>query len=160
MSYKLKAYTRALKSYDKELFAGLTLHGVPCVFRMSKRFESAGELDGQPLLVLRDDKQYVCAITHNWSANGQIRDWGVDDVVGHVRAIDYWANERLAEELDEQNEKVDQAERRKLRNEMEGFWSYERRRFAKATDGILTHSLRKDEPHKKLRDRRIKNGNY
>ncbi len=155
----LSAYTRALKKYDSSLYAGHTMEGVPCVFRKSKRFVPICEFDEQPLLVLIDDRQYVCGITHNWAASGQPREWGIDDVVGHVREIDYWANADLVEEADEHNKKLDDADRRHMRNEMEGFWSYERRRFAKATDDILTHSLSKDEPRKRLKDRSIKNGN-
>jgi hypothetical protein len=65
----------------------------------------------------------------------------------------------MFDELDEQNEAVDKSKKRALRNEIEAFWSHERRRFAKATDHILTHSLSKDEPKKRLKDRSIKNGN-
>jgi len=160
MSVFLSAYTKALKSYDRELFAGLSKDGLACVFRRSKRFEQVCELEGVPLLNLRVDKQYVCAITDNWMASGVPRDWGIDDVVGHIRSIDALANEKLFDEMDEANERVDQIKKKDTRNQIESFWIDERRRFAKATDGILTHSLSKDEPKRRLKDRSIKNGNY
>lgn len=156
----LKSYTRALKRYDPDLFAGRTMDGMPCVFRKHRRFEPICEWDGGKLLNLVTDKQYVFAITDNWSMSGTPRDWGIDDVLGHLRMIDTLANKRMFEEMDEANAEVDEANQRHLRTEMEGFWSYERKRFAKATDDILTHSLSKDEPRKRLKDRSVKNGNH
>lgn len=160
MSVFLSAYTKALKGYDRELFAGRTRDGLPCVFRRSKRFVPACELDGIPLSTLIEDKHFIIALTDNWTARGLPRDWGIDSVLNRIKEIDALANERLFEEMDAHNEKVDESKKRAVKNEMEAFWSHERRRFAKATDDILTHSLSKDEPRKRLKDRRIKNGNY
>lgn len=156
----LSSYTKALKSYDSDLYAGRTKDGVPCVFRKSKRFEPVCEWDGVPLLALIEDKQFIIGITDNWLASGAPREWGVDRVVEKVKSIDARANEQLFAEMDAENERQDKSRERSIKNEMEAFWSHERRRFAKATDGILTHSLSKDEPKKRLKDRSIKNGNY
>ena len=157
MSVYLSSYTKALKRYDSALYAGRTMDGLPCVFRKTKRFEVVSEWEGGKLLNLRECKQYVFALTDNWAASGKPVDWGIDFVLQKVRQSDALANERLFEELDAYNDKVDESKKRTLRNEMEAFWSHERRRFAKATDGILTHSLSKDEPRKRLKDRSIKN---
>lgn len=164
MTHMLKAYTRALKRYDLDLFAGLTMDGLPCVFRKAKRFEYVCEFEGTPLFNLVTGKQYIFAITDNWSTSGQTRWWGIDDVLNKIRQSDALANKLLFEEMDAANERVDESKKRHIRGEIEGFWSHERRRFAKATDDILTHSLSKDEPRKRLKEkrenRRIKNGNY
>ncbi len=156
----LSSYTRALKSYDSDLYAGRTKDGIPCVYRKSKRFEPVCEWNGQPLLTLTEDIQYVFALTENWTAGAKPRDWGIDHVLQKIKSIDALANKRFLEEMDAENERVDKSRARHLKNEMEAFWSHERRRFAKATDDILTHSLSKDEPKKRLKDRSIKNGNY
>jgi hypothetical protein len=66
------------------------------------------------------------------------------------------AFQKLFDEMDEANERLDQIKRKDLRNEMEGFWSYERRRFAKTFDDVLTHSMSHDEPRKRIKDRSIK----
>jgi hypothetical protein len=159
VSVYLNAYTRALKGYDRDLFAARNLDGVACVFRRWKRFEPVFEWEGGKLSTLIEDKQFVCALTDTWNLRGRPIDWGIDDVVGHIKKIDRLANERFFEELDAQNERVEQSKKRHLRNEMEAFWIDQRRAFAKATDDILTHSLSKDEPKKRLKDRSIKNGN-
>lgn len=156
----LRSYTKALRSYDRDLFAGRTMDGLPCVFRKTKRFVPVFEWDGGKMLTLTEDKQFVIALTDNWTATGKPRDWGIDFVLNRIKEIDALANERFFEEMDQANAKIDESKKRSLRNEMEGFWSYERRRFAKATDDILTHSLSKDEPKKRLKDRSIKNGNH
>jgi len=117
-----------------------------------------GEWDDFKLLNLREDKQFIFALTDNWLASGKPRDWGIDFVLQKIKSIDALANERFLEEIDAENERIEKSRARSLKNEMEAFWSHERRRFAKATDGILTHSLSKDEPKKRLKDRSIKNG--
>jgi hypothetical protein len=155
----LHSYTKALKRYDPDLYAGHSRDGLPCVFRRTKRYEPVCEFDGVMLLSLIADKELVLALTDNWQGSGKPREWGIDHVLRRVRETDVLANERFFDQLDESNEKIDQAKKRSFRNEMEGFWSYERRRFAKATDDILTHSLSHDEPKKRLKEKSIKNGN-
>ncbi len=152
----LSAYTRALKKYDRDLYAGYTMDGVPCVFRKHKRYEPTCEIDGVPLFSLIVSKQYVFALTHNWSALGRPRDWGIDDVVGHVQEIDYLANQRLFEEMDAKNEAKEKQAKKTLKGNVEDFWRDERRAFAKATSDILTHSMDKTERRRRMADKRIK----
>ncbi len=105
---------------------------------------------------LGEGKEFCFAVTDTWKANGRPIDWGIDDVVGRIQKMDFLANKDLFEQMDAENERVDAIRRKDLRNEMEAFWSHERRRFAKATDDILVHSLSKDEKRKRLKDRSIK----
>lgn len=155
----LSSYTRALKNYDRDLFAGRTMDGVACVFRKVKRFEPVCELDGIPLSVVREGMQLVFPLTDTWTMAGLPREWGIDFVLERVKKSDAMANERFFEEMDAENERIDQSNKRHLKNETEAFWKDSRRAFAKATDDILTHSLSKDEPKRRLKDRSIKNGN-
>ncbi len=151
------AYTRVLKRYDRDVYAARNSEGIICVFRTAHRQEYVGELKkGVHLFETLKGKQFIFALTDTWTLKGRPRAWGIDIVADRLRSMDALANERLFEELDRHNEKVDESNRRHLKNEMEAFWSHERRRFAKATDDILVHSLSKDEPKKRLRDRRIK----
>lgn len=159
MSVFLKSYTRALKGYDSDLFAAHNVDGVVCVFRYVKRYELVVDEEGFKMFNLIRGKQFVFALTTNWALSGRSVDWGIDHVMDRIRKIDALANERFLDEMDEANERVDQSNKRAIKNEMEAFWSHERRRFAKATDDILVHSLSKDEKRKRLKDRSIKNGN-
>lgn len=160
MSLMITSYTKALRSYDRDLFVGHTKDGVACVLRKYKRFEPICEWDGGKLSSLVEEKQFVFALTDNWNMSGRPREWGIDFVLARIKEIDIVANLKLFDELDAHNEKVDESKKRDMRNKMESFLIDERSRFAKATDGILTHSLSKDEPKKRLKDRSIKNGNY
>ncbi len=159
MSVFLHSYTKALRRYDRDLFAERTRDGAACVFRKVKRFVPVCVSEGFRLMNLIEDKQFVFALTDNFTLSGKPIDWGIDDVLGRVQKLDAWANNDLFEKMDAENERVDQTRRKDLKNEMEAFWSHERDRFKSATSDILTHSLSKDEPKKRLADRSIKNGN-
>jgi len=156
------SYTRALKRYDKDLFCVRNIDGVMCVFRKHKRFEPVCVDDNFRILNLITDKQYVCALTENWTLSTKPRQWGIDHVLTKIRQMDLQINENLLDDLDAKNEKVDESERRSFRNETEAFLADNRRQFAKAFDEDfgLIHSLSKDEPRKRLKDRSKNNGNY
>lgn len=162
MSLYQKAYERVLKRYDESLFVQRNVDGVLCVFKHSKRFVPVFEAEGYRLSNLIRSKEYVFALTDTWGLTGKPRDYGVDDVLAHLQKIDSLANARFMEEAEELNARKDQSKKRALRNEMEAFWSHERNRFKKAIDESVgtTASLDKSETKKRLRDRRIKNGNY
>lgn len=160
MSLYQKAYERALKRYDESLFVQRNADGVLCVFKHSKRFMRVCEAEGYRLLNLVKSKEYVFALTDTWGINGKPRDYGVDDVVDHLKKIDSLANARFLEEAEERNAQSEKSKKRALRNEMEAFWSHERNRFKRAIDESVgtTTSLDKSDRKKRLRDRRIKNG--
>lgn len=152
----LVGYTRALKRYDPDLYAGRNRDGVACVFRRTKRFEEVVVEDGYRLLNLREDKQFIFSITDNWNLSGKPREWGIDHVLTHLKQIDALTNASFIEEMDRENERIDESKKRGMKNEIEAFWKHERRRFAKATDDVLTHSMSKDNKRMRLKDRSIK----
>lgn len=156
------SYTRALKRYDPDLFAKRNQDGIICVFRKTKRFEPVCVDEGFTLLNLITVRQFVISLTENWTLRTKPRAWGIDWVLNKIREMDMLANERLLEDLDAKNEKVEESERRAFRNKTEAFFAEHRRDFARAFDQTVgcTHSLSKDEPRKRLKDRSIKNGNY
>lgn len=157
MNWFLHSLTKVLKNYDRELFAGLTTDGVPCVFRRAKRWELVFESEDFSLSNLKEGKEYVFALTDTWTPKGTPRIWGFDTVLGRIQDLDAWARKDFFEKLDAENDKVDERKRRAIANEMEAFWDHEHSRFKKATGDVLTHSLSKDEPRKRLQDRSIKN---
>ena len=159
MSIYLHSYTKALRRYDTDLFVDRTKDGVACVFRKVKRFVPVCVSEGFRLLNLISDRQFVFALTDNWTTKGKPVDWGIDDVLARVQQLDCWANQDFFEALDAENDKVDERNRRAMKNEMEAFWSDQRERVKRATSDILTHSLSKDNKRQILQDRSIKNGN-
>lgn len=156
------SYTRVLKRYDKDLFVKHNRDGVMCVFRKHKRYEPVCVDDNFKILNLITDKQYVCALTENWTLSTKPRQWGIDHVLNKIRQMDLQLNEHLLAELDAHNEKVDESEKRSFRNETEAFFADNRSQFVKTFDENfgLTHSMSKDEPRKRLKDRSKNNGNH
>lgn len=156
------SYTRALKRYDKDLFAKHNQDGVMCVFRKAKRFEPVVVSESFKFYNLVDGIQFVFSLTENWTLSTKPRQWGIDRVLERIREIDGWENARMFDEMDKANDQVDESSRRALRNETEAFFADNRKEFIKGIDEIAgcTHSLSKDEPRKRLKDRSIRNGNY
>lgn len=159
MSVYSHSYTKALRRYDRDLFVERTKDGVLCVFRKVKRFVPVCVSEGFKLMNLIECKQLVFALTDTWTVKGNPIDWGIDDVLGRIRKLDTWENKNFYEELDAENDKVDERNRRAMRNEIEAFWGHERDRFKDAFKDTLTHSMSKDNPRQILQDRSIKNGN-
>lgn len=164
MSLYAKAYDRALKRYDPDLFVERNVDGVLCVFRNHKRFVPVVVTESFKLLNLSSDKQYVFAITDTWGALGKPRDYGIDDLLNHIQKIDSLANSKFLDEIDQANAKVDESKKKDLKNEMEGMLAYEKRRLQRAFDEIapISRGMSKSDDKKRLREinRSIKNGNY
>lgn len=151
--------TKTLKRYDRDLFAEAAHDGQVRVFRKVRHAVPVVECEDYRLLTLVDKKQFVIALTDTWTMQGNPRQWGSDFVLNKLREMDSQANERIFEEFERAEERREQSKRRSAKNELEGKASYYRRAFAKATDDILVHSLSKDEPTKRKKDRSLKNGN-
>ena len=147
----VRYYNKAIKEYDRELYAHRDEDGLISIMRMRKRYVLY-DVDGVDLHALIDSPDFIFALTDTWNKIGKPVPWGSDRVLKRLKEIDAWAKKDLIEELDEQNEKVDQSKARSVRNEMEAMFSDSRKQFAKATDGILTHSLDKTEKKRRIKD--------
>ncbi len=117
----IDSYTRHLRKYDKDLYAGHTKDGVLCVLRRVKTYELVTEGDDFKLYDLKARTQFVIALTDNWKMSGRPIPWGIDKVVTKIKEMDTQSNELLFEELDRQNEKVEETKKRDFRNNAEAF---------------------------------------
>lgn len=164
MSLYAKAYEKALKKYDPDLFIDRNREGVLCVFKHSKRFVPVIDTPEFKLFSLITDRQYVFAITDTWGTAGNQRDYGIDDILDHIQKIDSLANSKFLDEIDAQNEAVEKTKKKDLINEMEGMLAHERKRFVKAFDEIapISKGMSKEDKRKRLKElnRSIKDGNY
>lgn len=160
MEIEVRKYTRAVKAYDRLLYCAPNDKGTLCIFRKLKRFVPVVIGDDFKLLNLVEDKYLVFALTDTWSVRGAPRAWGIDFVLDRLREIDTQARERLFEEREAEERRLQESKDRHIRNEAEAWAADNRRAFAKAFDDINTTSVSMDEPIKRLRDRSIKNGNY
>ncbi len=160
MAFNAREITRTLKRYDPLLFCAQSKAGnYLSVYRRIKQFLPVVDSPEMRMLVLSEASQHVLALTDNWLASGKRRDWGMDLILEKIKSMDLANNARLFEEFEAQEEREKASADRHLDNELEAWAKDSRRAFAKATDDILTHSLSKDEPRKRRKDRSIHNGN-
>ena len=149
-----KYIQKAVKMYDRELFVSPDYKDTLCVWR--KRFRYDKENFGEPLgeiLYGRPDPELVFALTDTWTQRGNPIDWGPEVVCERLRKIDFWDNQKLFEEMDEANDRVDQRRKKHWRGQIEDFAKEWRRPFKKAFDWVNTSTL-----DKKLDPRRIQDG--
>lgn len=151
MDSVVRYYNRAIKEYDRELYAQRDEDGFVSILRKRQRYVLY-DVDGIDLHALIPSPDFIFALTDNWNKTGNPVPWGTDRVLSRLKEIDGWAKKDMIEKLDEQNEKIDESNKRHFRNETEAMFSDSRRSFAKATDGILTHSLDKTEKKRRLKD--------
>lgn len=156
----LDSINRAVKRYDRKLYVDLNTQGIPCVFRRTKLFVPIIDEGEFKLYNLVPSKDYVMALTEDWSPRTKVREWGIDFVLNRLRDIDLAHNKNLIEEIDRKNEEIDKSNRRHLRSEAEAFFSDHREIMKRQFKDINTSTLDKTDHKQKLRDRRIKDGNY
>lgn len=160
MAFSAQEITRAVRRYDRELFCAQSpAADMLCIYRKTKRYVVVCDEPEFRLLNLVSGKEFVLALTDTWSRKGIRRDWGIDMILEKIRSMDLAHNARLIEEFERAEERAKESKERAFTNELEAWASDSRRAFAKATDDILVHSLSKDEPTKRRKDRSIKNGN-
>lgn len=87
---------------------------------------------------------FIFSLTENWSLNTEARDWGLEPIWERLNFIDSW-NRDLVAQIREADEKKKKAKDRQLDNHMEAYLKEHRRDFAKATNDVLTHSLKKTD---------------
>lgn len=138
--YSVRDYTKAVKRYDPELYAQRDDDGIVSIMRNGKRWQ-VYDVDGDEIAFLVPSPSHIFALTENWSKTGQPRFWSPDRVLSRLGEIDAWAREDLLAKLEAEEEKHRESSKRHMRNESEAFWLDQRKTFAKATDGILTHSM-------------------
>ena len=140
---RLEWISRAIRNYDRELYAGLSSDGIPCVFRKTKAYERY-ELDDCVILKLSTRPFLVLALTDNWNVNGRPVDIGIERILARLNEIDLHKRDVLAD-LEKDYEKSEKAQERHRMNETEAFFSEHRKQFARATDGINTSQIKSDK---------------
>lgn len=140
--YSVYDYMKVVKRFDPSLYAKRDSDGIVSIMREGKRWQ-AYDVDGVEIVFLVPSPSHIFALTENWSKTGQPRFWSPDRVLSRLREIDSWAREDLFAKLELAEEKAAASSKRHFKNQSEDFWLDQRKTFAKATDGILTHSLDK-----------------
>lgn len=116
MSVSLFALNKALKAWDRTVYARQTKDGIVRVFQKTKQWREHW-LDGETCIrELCDGEWLLCSLTDNWSANGEPRDWGILPVLAHLREGSYQRQDELERELKAERERVQESKERELKN--------------------------------------------
>jgi hypothetical protein len=126
--------TRAVRRYDKELFAK----------KLREPFGSIG--------VYRKDKSgpsFVFALTENWTINAPPREWGIEPVIARLRAMDLWTVETAFDRFDRQEKKSEEQKERNRKHNVESFLHEFRGEFKKTFAGVNTSLMNKIDRRKR-----------
>jgi hypothetical protein len=133
---RLRRINRELRSYDRNLFAVQANTGVIHVLRKAEKWEAADALD-----IEEADKstrpQFIFATTDDWTQSGSPREWGIEPIMEHLRAMDSWtASERPLAKIRRNRERLEQETKRAWENTNRAIAADMRRDFARVTNDI------------------------
>ena len=143
MSYWLGRLNSMLFNYDRELYAK---QGNDCkitVYRKAKTWESYVLEDGTALTYAKDSDHYIFALTDNWSMSGNVRHWGLEPVLSHLKEIDPWRDPTINERMIEQHEKKLKERESFSKNKHEELAFSMRDDFKKSFSDINTSTMKK-----------------
>jgi hypothetical protein len=145
--------TSEIKKLDHKLFC--EREADLFIVKRKKWVPRAFELeDGSTLTYLVERPHNILYLTHNWSLKGKPVDWGVDQVITRLNAIDTTKRD-IFREVDKNNQKLDESQERDMRNEIEA-WAYDSHSaFKKDFSQINTSTVEKKDL-RRLKDKQIK----
>lgn len=139
---RVDAVTKFVKRYDPKLFCE-SRDGKLCVCREGQRIESY-DVNGVRITFIRP-APYVCfALTEDWTVATEGVDRGLEQIRDRLVTIDLWSGRDIAAELIKAEEDRAASRDRAVDNHIESYLKDVRRDFARSTNDILTHSLKKD----------------
>jgi hypothetical protein len=160
---RVQSITRALKRFDRELFAEETLvrrrrkdydeaiHSDPWVYvkqvqvkRKITRLEGCWLDDETRLFATKEMGDIVFSLTDNWSITGEPVDWGIEVIMARIKACDMWNRgfANIIEEMDKEALKADESKERSRHNTVESFLYDFRDAFKESTKHINTANMR------------------
>jgi len=132
-----------LYNYDRELYAREDQSGKITVYRKAYTWDSYELSDKMTITYARPSHHYVFSLTDNWSMSGVKRDWGLEPVLEHLKAIDPWRNPSLGEEIISQHERAIEKREKASKNKHEDLAREMHHDFKKAFSDTNTSSMNK-----------------
>lgn len=151
---EVRFMTKVVRAHDRKLFAERSRLGHINIFRQSYRTE-VYEVDGCTVTNLKRNPQLICALTDNWTANGNPVRWGAEPVLAHLREIDAWNRADFLESLERQEEKARESADRDRRNRDEAWASEARPIFKEAFKDIRVANMDKTEKRRQRLEKKL-----
>lgn len=137
---RAETLTSYLKRYDAELYAELAAHNL---------------LPTKVIYILRRNRSrphephFIFALTRDWTAKTEPREWGIEVVLARLRAMDLWKSETVVDRVIADAEKAQESKDRDAKNNIESFLREFRREFARSTNQINTSNLAKTDARRR-----------
>jgi hypothetical protein len=135
MGPSLFSLNKALRAYDRALFAKPDFKGRVCVMRKGPKWVLY-DFEGVDILVKESVEDVVFALTDNWSQSGVARDWGIEPVMQRLREIDSWSRSDFLKDWESLKDKEQEAKQRDFRRRTEDYAYEIREDFKKAFSDI------------------------
>lgn len=155
MHWREVQITRAVRKYDRELYARMGFEGRIDIFRRCFGFETYSLDGGIVIQKLKEEPYRVLALTDTWNAWGKPVDWGIEPIMAKLKACDLWQR-NVAEETNAHNQKIDESQDRHLKSETEAYLKDNRRAMAKAWENVNTSGMDKRADRRFRDERKLK----
>ncbi len=120
MDWRVKRINDEIQKHDHLLFVKIDpMDGMRHVMRKHTKAKRYDLGDGQTVTAYESSPEYIMSLTDNWSMRGKSVDWGLECISKHLRDIDSWNPNSLANTMLDHNAKVDESKKRKQDNLME-----------------------------------------
>ena len=136
---------RIVKTHDRELYAERAQSGAIIIYKIGKRLDSVIEYSGAAIAWFKESPEYVFALTNNWTASGEPREWGSEVVLKRLREHDLHANEKLFADIERQEALKEKTKERDFSNNTEAWLSDNHGKFKKAFADINTANFDKSD---------------
>lgn len=127
--HQVKNMTKALKTYDKNLYCQETKPGRRDVYRKS-------EFGCNP-------PHFLFSLTDDWKPTGRPVEYGTLVVIDRIKAADLWRDDSFVENYIKSLQKIEESKDRALKNNIEDFLYVFAGQFQKATNDVNTANLKK-----------------
>lgn len=140
MDGRVRALTKRLKAYDRDLYAKRIESGMVQVYRNSTRWE-AFEWQGQTFHFSRPNPQFILPLTDDWKLTGTPVEWGIEPLMAAIRDLDNWRDDTRYDRYVEHRETAQKNNRREWKNNARALAYDMRKEFAEATNDINTSTI-------------------
>ncbi len=154
MDWRAQQITKAIKRYDRELYAEKGVEDRIDIFRRTM-VSVPYDFGDFRIVAFKEEPYRVFCLTDNWRPWGKPVEWGIEPILAKIKASDLWQRD-IVKDVNKSNEKIDASEDRSKKNEIEAFVKDFRPQFARAFDDVNTANLSKRNDRRFKDDRKIK----
>lgn len=124
--------TQAVRSYDSALYVIQASTGAYQVWR--KEFPK--DWDGLTFSA-RSEKQFILALTNDWTLNGTPVEWGIDPLLNKLKEMDAWRDDSYYGQMVKERDINEANKHRRFKNNVRAMALDVRKEVAKASNDYI-----------------------